>query len=107
MAIHNIVGRRGYDLHMSFEENHALDVTSMNLSQLSERDRKILEFERDWWRHAGAKEVAIKELFSLTPTSYYQILNCIIDQDEALEAAPILVKRLRRLRDGRLANRSA
>ena len=96
---------RGYDLHMSFEENRALDTNT--ISQLSERDQKILEFERDWWRHAGAKEVAIKELFNLTPSSYYQILNGIIDRDEALQAAPILVKRLRRLRDGRLAHRSA
>ena len=90
---------------MSTVENHALDTATF--SQLSERDQKILDFERDWWRHAGAKEVAIKELFNLTPTSYYQILNGIIDRDEALAAAPILVKRLRRLRDGRLASRRA
>jgi hypothetical protein len=87
---------------MSLHEVHASP-----FALLSERDGKILEFERDWWRHAGAKEVAIKELFNLTPTSYYQILNGIIDMPEALEAAPILVKRLRRLRDGRLASRTA
>ena len=36
-------------------------------SGLSELENQILEFERTWWRHAGAKESSIKELFNLTP----------------------------------------
>ncbi|MCL2781141.1 MAG: DUF3263 domain-containing protein, partial [Actinomycetia bacterium] len=34
---------------------------------LSRRDRDILTFERQWWRYAGAKEQAIRELFSMSP----------------------------------------
>jgi hypothetical protein len=30
---------------------------------LTERDRQILAFEKQWWRHAGAKEQAIREQF--------------------------------------------
>jgi len=67
----------------------------------------MLEFERTWWRHAGAKESSIKELFNLTPPAYYQLLNNLIDRQEALMAQPILVKRLRRIRDARTTARSS
>ncbi|MCL2594532.1 MAG: DUF3263 domain-containing protein [Promicromonosporaceae bacterium] len=73
---------------------------------LSERDAEILAFERQWWKYAGAKEHAINELFSLTPTRYYQILNALIDSPAALATDPMLVKRLRRQRDTRHRARS-
>ena len=73
---------------------------------LSDLEFRILEFERSWWRFAGAKESAIKELFDLSAPRYYQILNDLIDRQEALEASPMLVKRLRRLRDARTAART-
>ena len=71
------------------------------------RDREILAFERQWWKYAGAKEQAIKELFNMSATRYYQVLNALIDSSEALEADPMLVKRLRRLRASRQRARSA
>ena len=74
---------------------------------LSELEVKMLEFERSWWRHAGVKESSIKELFNLTPPAYYQLLNNLIDREEALMAEPILVKRLRRLRESRSVARSS
>lgn len=76
-------------------------------TDLSDRDQKILTFERQWWKYPGAKESAIKEIFDLTPTRYYQILNDILDRPEALVFDPMLVKRLRRLRDSRQRARSA
>jgi hypothetical protein len=74
---------------------------------LSELEIRILEFERTWWRHAGAKESSIKELFNLTPPAYYQMLNNLIDRPAALMAEPLLVKRLLRLRDQRNTSRSS
>ncbi len=74
---------------------------------LSERDREILAFERQWWKYAGAKEQAVRELFDLSATRYYQVLNALIDTPEALAADPMLVKRLRRLRSTRQRARSA
>lgn len=76
-------------------------------SGLSELESAILEFERTWWRHSGAKESSIKELFNLTPPAYYQMLNNLIDRSAALLAQPLLVKRLRRVRDQRTAARSS
>ena len=76
-------------------------------SALSDLETKILDFEANWWRFAGAKESAIKELFDLSAPRYYQLLNDLIDRDDALMAAPMLVKRLRRLREARMSARSA
>lgn len=74
---------------------------------LSERDARILEFERQWWKYAGAKEQAIRELFDCSATRYYQLLNALIDDPAALAADPMLVKRLRRMRAARQRTRSA
>ena len=76
-------------------------------SELSERDRDILEFERQWWKYAGAKEQAVREKFDMSSTRYYQVLNALIDRPEALAADPLLVRRLRRLRSARQRQRSA
>jgi hypothetical protein len=77
------------------------------VGELSERDREILAFERHWWKYAGAKEQAVRELFDMSATRYYQVLNALLDRPEALEADPMLVKRLRRLRAARQRARSA
>jgi len=76
-------------------------------STLSDREQQILAFERQWWKYAGAKETAIRELFDMSSTRYYQVLNGLIDRPEALAFDPLLVKRLRRLRTSRQRARSA
>jgi len=74
---------------------------------LPERDQRILEFERQWWKFAGAKEQAIREQFEMSATRYYQVLNALIDLPEALAFDPMLVKRLQRMRAARARARSA
>ncbi|HHV21577.1 MAG TPA: DUF3263 domain-containing protein [Propionibacterium sp.] len=74
---------------------------------LSDRDAEILDFERNWWKHAGPKEQGIRERFDMSATRYYQILNKLIDEPGALEHDPLLVKRLRRMRSERKRARSA
>src|SRR3954449_3959780 len=85
----------------------ALPGASPVTGELSERDRAILSFERQWWRFAGAKEQAIRELFDMSATRYYQVLNLLIDRPAALAHDPMLVKRLRRMRAARQRARSA
>ena len=75
--------------------------------ELGDRDRSILDFEREWWRYAGAKEQAIREHFDMSPTSYYKALNELIDQDTAMAYDPMLVKRMRRMRAARHRQRAA
>ena len=84
-----------------------LEIAAQNhAASLTELETKILDFESQWWKYAGAKESAIKELFDMTPPAYYQLLNNLIDRDDALLASPMLVKRLRRLREARTNARS-
>jgi hypothetical protein len=74
---------------------------------LDERARRILDFEREWWKYAGAKEQAVRERFDVSPTRYYQLLNRVIDDEAAVAYDPMLVKRLRRLRAARQRQRAA
>ena len=71
------------------------------------RDAAMLDFERQWWKYAGAKEQAVREKFDMSSTRYYQVLNALIDRPEALAHDPLLVRRLRRLRATRQRQRSA
>ncbi len=84
-----------------------LDCAAVAADGLSRRDRDVLAFERQWWQYAGLKEQAIKEMFDLSPTRYYQVLNSVIDNPTALAEDPLLVRRLRRLRATRQKTRSA
>ncbi|HEY9309415.1 MAG TPA: DUF3263 domain-containing protein [Microbacterium sp.] len=74
---------------------------------LTDRDRAILDFEVEWRRHAGAKEEAIRAELGISPARYYQLLGRLIDTTDAQEHDPMLVKRLRRLREVRLHERAA
>ena len=72
---------------------------------LAERELQILAFEARWWKHAGAKEQAIRDTFDLGSTRYYQLLNALLDNPAAMEHDPVLVGRLRRLRSTRARTR--
>lgn len=76
-------------------------------TDLSVRDAGILDFERQWWRHVGAKEDAIRAEFGLTAARYYQLLNAVIDSPAAVRHDPMLVRRLLRARDARTEARAA
>jgi len=87
-------------------DNTARALPAPHVPALSERDADILTFERQWWRYAGAKEDAVRELFSMSGTQYYQVLNGLIDTEAALAHDPMLVKRLRRMRSARTRGRA-
>jgi hypothetical protein len=74
---------------------------------LTERERQVLAFERQWWRYAGAKEQAIRDMFGVSSTRYYQLLNALLDNPAALAYDPVLVQRLRRLRATRSRARAS
>jgi hypothetical protein len=88
--------------------SHAYDSSQPESpGELSARDAAMLDFERQWWKYAGAKEQAVREKFDMSSTRYYQVLNALIDRSEALAHDPLLVRRLRRLRATRQRQRSA
>jgi hypothetical protein len=75
--------------------------------ELDERGQRILAFEKQWWRQAGAKEQAIRDAFGLSATRYYQLLNALLDDPLAIGHDPVLVARLRRLRASRTRRRGS
>jgi len=89
------------------QHDFAVELETTPSAELSERDREIIAFERQWWKYAGAKEQAVRDLFDMSATRYYQVLNALIDNPAALEADPMLIKRLHRLRASRQRARSA
>jgi hypothetical protein len=92
---------------MDAAERSAEDGAGTERPRLTERDIEVLAFERQWWKYAGSKEQAVRELFGMSATRYYQVLNTLIDSPAALAHDPMLVKRLRRLRQARQQARSA
>ena len=72
---------------------------------LSNLEAAVLDFERNWWTADQPKDAAIAEQFALTTAEYYELLNNLIDSDEALEHDPLVVRRLRRMRDRRRQER--
>ncbi len=68
---------------------------------LTDRDQAILDFERSWWTEVGPKDTAIRDRFELSGTRYYQLLTELIDDPDALEYDPLLIRRLRRVRERR------
>lgn len=75
------------------------------MTELSGDEQAMLAFERSWWKYAGAKESAIREQFGISATAYYQRLGRLMERPEAYMHDPVLVKRLRRLRETRAAAR--
>lgn len=75
------------------------------MAELTDEQRAVLDFERHLWRYTGAKESAIRAEFGFSLVRFNQILAWVIEQPEALAYDPVNVRRLRRLRDRRMAER--
>lgn len=67
----------------------------------------ILALEKRWYQTQSAKENDIAREMGMSAVRYYQLLNSLLDDPDALAAEPVLVKRLRRIRDGRAKLRRA
>jgi hypothetical protein len=59
----------------------------------------ILDFETRWWQHIGEKDAAIRDAFGLEPVRYYELLDLLLDEPEAMLQAPATISRYRHLRD--------
>lgn len=66
---------------------------------LTEQEKAILEFERGWWTLDDQRDMVIEERFGLSSAAYYEVLNDLVDRADAMQHDPLVVRRLRRLRD--------
>ncbi len=72
---------------------------------LSDRDRAILDFECGWWLEPGPKEAAIRSRLGLSASRYRELLHLLLDDPEAMDVDPLLVRRLRKVRDDKRRSR--
>lgn len=77
----------------------------MSDQPLTDDEKQMLAIEGKWWRYSGAKEQAIRDQLDVSATRYYQLLNALLEREAALAYDPLLVKRLRRLRDAKKRSR--
>jgi hypothetical protein len=68
---------------------------------MSDSDRQMLDLEGAWFRYPGAKERVVRDRFAMSMVAYWQRVNALIDTREALEYAPVTVRRLQRIRQER------
>lgn len=76
------------------------------MDELTDQQREILRFERQWWKWQGAKDQSVREKFGMSGIRYAQVVNALIDMPGAEVVEPSTVRRLRRLRDSRRRVRS-
>ncbi|HEX9855358.1 MAG TPA: DUF3263 domain-containing protein [Acidimicrobiia bacterium] len=74
---------------------------------LSDRDRRVLDFEGSWWLYPGPKDRAIRDYLGMTATRYYQVLRRLAEDDRALDHAPLTIRRIRKMRRQRIDEVSA
>lgn len=86
--------------------HEATQASVLRQSQLDAEDARILEFEQEFPRHSVHKEARIRRQFGYSSARYYQILGNLIESPAALVAYPMLVNRLRRVRDERRERRN-
>ena len=75
------------------------------MSDLTDDQRAMLDFEREHWRYPAGKEIEVRQRFDLSLAGYQKRVNALLDEPAALAYAPATVRRLRRLRQKRLAAR--
>ena len=81
-------------------------ISNEQFQPLTGFDKSVLDFEKLNYKYAGAKESDALEKFKMTPPQYYQHLNRLIDHPDAEQYAPMVVQRLRRIREKGMKGRA-
>ena len=74
---------------------------------LTARDKQVLDFAGRHYRFTGKQEADMLTELDMSATAFWAKVHALIDRQEALAYAPTTVKRLQRLRDKGMRDRSA
>ena len=85
---------------MVSDKRHASTPRGPIAPELSDRDKAILEFERKWWRHEGAKASTAFQIFEMTEARYHQALSRLVYTEAAVLYAPDVCRRQRAKLEG-------
>lgn len=68
-------------------------------NELSDHERAVIDFEREWWQLGSTKNSEIRARFEISTSSYYRALHVLVDRPEAVAYDPLTVRRLRKRRE--------
>ncbi len=71
----------------------------MGYLELSDQERAMIDFEREWWQLGTRKTAEIRSRFDMSTSTYYRALHALIDRSDALAYDPLTVMRLRKRRE--------
>ena len=63
---------------------------------MTDIEMAILDFEREWWRHAGARNQEVSQRWGMSSSEYERRLIAIATRPEAMAYDPLTVRRIRR-----------
>ena len=66
---------------------------------LTDVERSLLDFEREWWQLPASKMSEIRARFGFSTSSYYRTLHQLVDRPDAEAYDPLTVRRVRRRRE--------
>ena len=67
--------------------------------ELTDAERSLLDFEREWWLLPTSKMSEIRVRFGFSASSYYRTLHLLVDRPDAEAYDPLTVRRVRRRRE--------
>ncbi len=73
---------------------------------LTDLERALLALERDWWRDGASRAEAARRRLGLAAADHARLIGALIDRSDAEAHDPVLVRRLRRMRDARRSERA-
>ncbi|MFT4773599.1 MAG: hypothetical protein ACI83Y_000528 [Candidatus Azotimanducaceae bacterium] len=65
---------------------------------LSERHAAMLDFERSWWSNDEPRDQIVRARFQCSPEEYDAEITIVLENPDAVEHDPLVVRRLKRLR---------
>ena len=66
---------------------------------LTDAERSLLDFEREWWQHPTTKLSGIRGRFGISSSTYYRTLHVLVERPAAEAYDPLTVRRVRRRRE--------
>jgi hypothetical protein len=66
---------------------------------LTDTERSLLDFEREWWLLPASKMSEIRSRFGFSASSYYRTLHQLVSRPAAEAYDPLTVRRVRRRRE--------
>ena len=68
---------------------------------MTDDERVALGIEAAYWKHLGAKETHIRETLGWSAVRHAQVVNALINRADVEAEEPMVVRRLRRVRERR------